>query len=133
GKRRYDELARAWLARIAPLAAQHPGAFAFTLGTVMRVVFPPVEIAVRGDPADPATVALRAEVNTRLLPTGVTLTAAPGTGTDLSPLLQGRGLVSGRAAAYVCEGYACRQPVTEPLALRSEIDAAISRSSAAEQ
>ena len=34
------------------------------------------------------------------------------------PLFEQRDLVDGRAAAYVCEGFVCRQPVTDPALLR---------------
>jgi uncharacterized protein YyaL (SSP411 family) len=40
------------------------------------------------------------------------------------PLLEGRGLVDGRSAAFVCRHYACRLPVTDPGRLRAELDSA---------
>jgi uncharacterized protein len=35
------------------------------------------------------------------------------------PLLEGRGLVDGKAAAYVCRSMVCERPVTTPEDLRS--------------
>jgi uncharacterized protein YyaL (SSP411 family) len=35
------------------------------------------------------------------------------------PLLEGREPLDGRAAAYVCEHFACRRPVSDPQDLRA--------------
>ena len=70
----------------------------------------------------PARDALVDVVRTRVLPGAVRVTAAPGVGADLTPLLADRALVDGQPAAYVCERFACRLPVTEPEALRAELD-----------
>jgi uncharacterized protein YyaL (SSP411 family) len=46
---------------------------------------------------------------------------AGGTGGDV-PLLEGRDPVDGRAAAYVCEHFACSAPVTSADALESLLE-----------
>ena len=114
--------AEAWLAGMAPIMGEHPTAFAFLLEALQRVVQPPLEVAIVGEPG-PARDALVDVLRTRVLPAAVRITAAPGVGADLTPLLADRTAVDGHAAAYVCERFACRLPVTEPDALRAELDA----------
>jgi hypothetical protein len=128
GDASYAEPAVAILRLIAPAMASHPTAFAYALGALERHLDPFIEIAIVGDRDDPATAALRAEVVGRFIPGSVTLVAAPGAAdTGASPLLADRVAVDGRPTAYVCEHYACRLPVTDPEALRAEIDGALAR------
>jgi uncharacterized protein YyaL (SSP411 family) len=39
----------------------------------------------------------------------------------VSPLLDRKGLVGGRPAAYVCRNYVCAQPATDPAALKGAL------------
>jgi uncharacterized protein YyaL (SSP411 family) len=47
------------------------------------------------------------------------LAAGPGEGATAVPLMEQRAPVAGQAAAYVCEQFACKRPVTEPDELRT--------------
>jgi uncharacterized protein YyaL (SSP411 family) len=82
---------------------------------------PTREVALVGEPEGIAELA--AVVRAAFRPH---LVLAGGSGTDGTslPLLEGRTPVGGRAAAYVCEHFACRQPVTEPAELRTMLDEA---------
>lgn len=91
--------------------ARQPTGFGRLLGVLDAYVTPSQEIAIIGEPADPTTQALLAEVRHRYLPRTVLALARPDEESML-PLLQGRTLVNGRPAAYVCENYACKLPVT---------------------
>ncbi len=81
------------------------------------------EVAVAGDPEDEATRALIREVRSRYLP-NVVLAAGPPDDSDAAkavPLLEGRPLVEGKPAAYVCERFVCRRPVTDPRELAAQL------------
>jgi hypothetical protein len=119
-----DAAARAerWVATLAPVAGEYPTAFAFLLEAVGRLVRPPLEVAVVGEPDDPVRGALVDVLRRRLLPSSVRVTAAPGTGAELTPLLAGRAEGDGRATAYVCQRFACQLPVTDADALRDQLD-----------
>jgi len=124
GEARYEAAGREVLGVLAPVMGEHPTAFAYLLGAFERAVTPPLEIAVVGRSPE-----LRREVFGRLLPATVSVCAAasaePGTGAALTPLLAGRGLVDGQPAAYVCEHFTCQRPVTDPSALRAQLDTAL--------
>src|SRR5262249_41359255 len=113
----YETVAIAAIRAIGPVAAAHPTAFGAMLLALERHVTAPIEVAIVGPPGDAATDALRREVFSRLLPVSVVLSAPAGQGTDVSPLLEGREAIDGRATAFVCEHYACRVPVDDPVAL----------------
>ncbi|MBX3050075.1 MAG: thioredoxin domain-containing protein [Caldilineaceae bacterium] len=92
--------------------AQQPTGFGRLLGALDDFLHPSQEVAIVGDPGDPATQALLAEVRRRYLPHTVVVLKRPDEENPL-PLLEGRGLVNGKPAAYVCENFACKLPVTD--------------------
>jgi hypothetical protein len=96
--------------------ARQPTGFGRLLSILDALLAPSQEVAIVGDPADAATQALLREVRSRYLPHTVVALKRPDAESML-PLLQGRDLVDGKPAAYVCENYACRLPVTDAEAL----------------
>jgi len=121
GEAAYEDRARGTIALLHPIAARHPLAFAHLLQAVDFLLADDVrEVAIVGDPAAAAPLVrtVRAAFRPRIV-----LAGGPGgsDGADV-PLLAGRGLVDGHAAAYVCERFACQAPVTEPAALAALLD-----------
>jgi len=90
-------------------APRHPTAFGHLLQAIDFYLAPTREVALVGDELAPLARTFRA----KLRPHAV-LAGGPGTGATTVPLLEGRSTVDGRAAAYVCENFSCRMPVTDP-------------------
>jgi hypothetical protein len=80
-------------------------------------VGPMREVAIIGDPADARTRSLLEAVQQRFDPLTVLAWGTPGE----VPLLDGRTLVAGAPAAYVCHGFVCQSPVTDAAALVREL------------
>ncbi|HUZ83159.1 MAG TPA: thioredoxin domain-containing protein [Gaiellales bacterium] len=95
-------------------AAQAPHAFGTLLSAADLVVAQPREVAVIGPPGDPATEALLAAARSGFHPTVVYAFGPGSPGHQGVALLEGRQLVEGRPAVYVCERFACLAPLTEP-------------------
>jgi uncharacterized protein YyaL (SSP411 family) len=119
---------------VAPLMERYPSGFGRFLGALEFHLGSPVEVAVIWPPNGPENrgsllAPLQAEIFRRYLPNRVVTGGVEGSGGDL-PLLAGK-RARGRATVYVCEGYACQAPTTEPAELGSQLDARGGRSRAA--
>jgi hypothetical protein len=107
GERSYGEWAEGVLRLFAKAAPRRPDAFAHLLRALDFRLAPTREVALLGDDVDELAAAVRSAYRPHLV-----LAGGPA-GSDTPPLLAGRTEVDGAAAAYVCEGFACRAPVTD--------------------
>jgi len=116
GDGRYREAAERALEQVTAIVGRYPTGFGQWLVAIDFALAPVVEIAVVGDPADPATRRLLAPTETGFRPHQV-VAASPDPATSAVPLLQGRFQLNGRPTGFVCRHFACRQPVDQPEAL----------------
>jgi uncharacterized protein len=123
GEHSYERHAVSHLRLLHEIAPRHPTAFGHLLRALDFHLRTVQEVALVG-PRD-GVAQLAALVRSKLRP-GVVL--AGGDRADPAiPLLEGREPVGGLAAAYVCERFACKRPVTDP----SDLDALLEPSTPA--
>ena len=120
GDERYRAAADGAIRTVLPFLARHPTAFAKWLAAVDMALGPVAEIAIVGDPSSPDTRELLAALLTGESPAHV-VALSPEPENSAVPLLEGRTRLHGRATAYVCSGFACRVPVTDPDALAEQL------------
>src|SRR4051812_10152895 len=104
---------------------KYPTAFGHLLGCADMEVNGAIEVALVGNPRDAGFAALERAAADEYVPS---LILAGGTATSDSPikLLNDRPLIDGSPTAYVCRGYTCDKPVTEPSALADRLRSAAS-------
>ncbi len=112
--RDWEALAAGAIKPVAGAMRKHPVGFGTPLEALQHLLTPPKEIALFGPPEGEDTQALINEVQKLPLPYTVVALAEDGDDplTELLPFLSGRGRVENKATAYVCEGGACKLPVT---------------------
>ena len=128
GDEDYNLKASQPLRALSRLMTQAPGGAAYWLGVLDFYVSMPREIAVVGDLENEDTGALRDAIYRRYLPNKVLVgTTGDGENADDAPgyempLLADRGMIDGRATAYVCQNYVCQLPVIDPESLEKQLD-----------
>ncbi len=100
-----------------------PGAFGRLLAALDFHLSRPREVVIVGDLSSPDTQALVDIVYARYLPNKVVAGRAPEDeeAAGFLPLLAERPTRDGRPTAYVCEGYACKNPTTDPEELAGQL------------
>jgi uncharacterized protein len=106
GEAAYEDAAVSLIRLLHTVVPQHPLAFGHLLRAIDFHLSPVREVALAGDDITALARVVHAGYHPHVVLAG-------GPATDV-PLLEGRGPVDGRAAAYVCEHFTCRAPVTTP-------------------
>jgi uncharacterized protein YyaL (SSP411 family) len=95
-----------------------PRAFVKSLIAADFLLEGPVEIALIGREDDPRRAALAREINRRFIPNRIIAHRDPDARAEAEdprlPLLEGKTLVDGGPALYLCRNFTCGKPVTDP-------------------
>jgi uncharacterized protein YyaL (SSP411 family)/aryl-alcohol dehydrogenase-like predicted oxidoreductase len=108
-----------------PTISRFPRGFAKSLITVELLLDGPTELAFVGGQDSAELEALKREVANHFLPNRIQAEfdpQQPGESAGL-PLLEGKDLVDGLAALYICRDFACQAPVTDPSAVAKALEA----------
>jgi uncharacterized protein len=105
---------------LAEPLSKYPSAFGHLLGCVDLEVSGAIEVALVGDVRGVAFDTLRKVLSDVYVPSLVLAGGGP-TSDSAVKLLNDRPLIEDRPTAYVCRGYSCDKPVTDPNALGDQL------------
>ena len=117
GRPEWEAFAREVVHQVSAQIPEAASGFGSVLQLVELLIAPPREIAIVGAPE--ARAPLEREVAARFLPATL---LAPAAGEDGLPVLEGRAVADGEAAAYVCENLVCKLPATTVEELVAQLD-----------
>jgi uncharacterized protein YyaL (SSP411 family) len=104
-----------------------PRAFCKALSAADFLLEGPVEIALIGRVDDPRRAALAREINRRYCPNRIIAHRDSASGDDDAgprlPLLEGKTIVDGGPALYLCRNFTCQKPVTDPAEAGAALEA----------
>jgi len=118
GEATYWDTAERATRSVGKLMAQYPSGFGEWLNAASLIMGESREIALVG--SEEQVAALLSVVRTGYRPLQVVACGKP-TGDETVPLLANRSQVNDSGTAYVCRGFACEMPVTDPQELSAQL------------
>ena len=118
----YRNLAVSVFREVADSARKYPSGFGYALSGLDFLLSTPKEVAIIAAEESTLKTFVRAAWD-KYLPNKVVASALSGDSDAIGSvvLLQNRNLVQGKTAAYVCQNYTCKEPVTEIAAFAEQL------------
>jgi len=121
GEARFVEPAVSAILAMEGTAVRQPAAFAGWMCAQDFALGPQLQLALVGEPSSREFGELAGVTRGRFLPRLVLAGGPPGEAAQPA-LLSDRGMIDGRATAYLCQGFTCKLPVTSPAALMQQMN-----------
>jgi uncharacterized protein YyaL (SSP411 family) len=122
GEKQWQERAEKTISAFLTTLSRFPSAMPQMLAALDFNSSKPRQIVIAGKKDAPETKALLVEVHRHFLPKTILLLADDADGQNYLgekiEAIRAMSTVDGKAAAYVCENFSCKAPVTDPKALR---------------
>ena len=126
GEADHDRRARSILRAAGSALDRHPGQFGRMLAAADRALGEPLDAVIAGEGGDPRAVTLRRAAATPYAPDLVVAPLPNGSAIARWPLFEGKPPRDGAPTAYVCRGYACDEPTSDPAKVEAQVIAAAS-------
>ncbi len=121
-EKEFEDRAKRAIDAFGPTLSHFASAMPQMLGAVDFSLSKPRQIVIAGKPDAPETKALFKEVHRHFLPNKILILADRGEGQkylgEKNEAIRAMSMVDGKPAAYICENFTCKAPVTDPEALR---------------
>lgn len=119
GENEYRLRAETVLAKITPLITRTPRAFGWGLVAATALIYGPIQVAVVG-PEGEGTDELWRQAWKAIAPGAVIARTAPNANLYVG-LLKNRPMIGNEPTAYVCRGFVCDLPTTDPTELAEQL------------
>jgi uncharacterized protein len=108
------------VSRVGDAIAQYPQALGHVAGVAESIVNGGVQVAIAGDPTEVGFRSLEARLGKVFVP-GLVIAGGDPAAAAQPALMRGRSPADGQATAYVCRGFTCDLPTTDPATLEHQV------------